>query len=169
METEAMSITSTEDLPDVFKAVRARPLFRLREQVPPLIVVGPTPETFRRVGVITSGSFEGERLSGEVLAGGNDWQSIRSDGCTRLDVRLVLKTTDDALIVMHYTVLRHGPPEIMQAIDRGETVDPASYYFRLSGMFETSAPQYDWMNRVFAIGLGDRRADGPVYHVFELL
>ena len=26
-----------------------------------------------------------------------------------------------------------GPPAVMQALDRGETVDPTSYYFRLSG------------------------------------
>jgi Protein of unknown function (DUF3237) len=44
----------------------------------------------------------------------------------------VLKTTDGALIVMTYQVLRHGPAAVMEALDRGETVDPASYYFRLS-------------------------------------
>jgi hypothetical protein len=36
-------------------------------------------------------------VSGEVLRGGNDWQSARSDSRTELDVRLLLKTTDDAL------------------------------------------------------------------------
>jgi Protein of unknown function (DUF3237) len=108
--------------------------------VPPLYVVGQTPNAFRRIGVITGGSFEGERLSGEVLSGGNDWQNVRPDSCTKLDVRLLLKTTDDALIVMTYHVLRCGPPAVMQALDRGETVDPTSYYFRLSGLFETGAP-----------------------------
>jgi len=164
-----MSPAMHENLPDVLKNVRARPLFQLREQVPPLYVVGQTPETFRRIGVITGGSFNGERLSGEVVSGGNDWQSIRSDGCTSLDVRLLLKTTDDALIVMTYQVLRHGPPAVMQALDRGEIVDPTSYYFRLCGQFETGAPQYDWLNRIFAIGIGDRPPDGPIYNVFELL
>jgi len=55
----------------------------------------------------------------------------------------------------------------MQALDRGEIVDPASFYFRLSGLFETSAPQYDWLNRVIAIGIGDRPPDGPIYSIFE--
>jgi Protein of unknown function (DUF3237) len=150
-------------------SVRTRPLFRLREQVPPLYVVGQTPNAFRRIGVITGGSFEGERLSGEVLSGGNDWQSVRSDGCTKLDVRLLLQTTDGALIVMTYQVLRHGPSAVMRALDRGETVDPASYYFRLSGLFETGAPQYDWLNRVIAIGIGNRPPNGPIYNVFEVL
>jgi hypothetical protein len=154
---------------DVLGAVRARLLFQLREQVPPLYVLGKTPSAFRRIGVITGGTFEGERLSGTVLSGGNDWQDIRPDGCTKLDVRLLLRTTDDALIVLTYQVLRHGPAEVMQALDRGEVVDPASYYFRLSGQFETAARQYDWLNRVLAIGLGDRHPDGPVYNIFEVL
>jgi hypothetical protein len=164
-----MAAPLNQHLPDVLRSVRTRPLFRLREQVPPLYVVGQTPNTFRRIGVITGGSFEGERLSGQVLSGGNDWQEVRKDNCVKLDVRLVLKTTDDALIVMTYQVLRHGPPALMQALDRGETVDPQSYYFRLSGAFETAAAQYDWLNRIFAIGIGDRPPDGPIYSIFELL
>jgi Protein of unknown function (DUF3237) len=84
-------------------------------------------------------------------------------------VGLLLKTTDSALIVMTYQVLRHGTPAAMQALDRGETVDPASYYFRLSGQFETSTAQYNWLNRIFAIGIGDRPPDGPIYNIFELL
>ena len=91
------------------------------------------------------------------------------DNCVKLDVRLLLKSTDGALILMTYYVLRHGPPAVMQALDRGETVDPASYYFRLNGLFETAAPKYDWLNRVIAIGIGDRPPDGPIYNVFELL
>jgi hypothetical protein len=33
-------------------------------------------------------------------------------------------------------------------LDRGESVDPASCYFRLCGFFETGAPHYDWLNRI---------------------
>jgi hypothetical protein len=164
-----MSVPLNQDLPDVLRSVRARPLFRLHERVPPLYVVGQTPNGFRRIGVITGGSFEGERLSGEVVSGGNDWQTVRSDTCTKLDVRLLLKTTDGALIAMTYQVLRHGPLAVMQALDRGETIDPASYYFRLSGLFETSTPKYDWLNQIIAVGIGDRHPDGPVYSIFELL
>jgi hypothetical protein len=164
-----MTASLSKNSPEALNSVRTRPLFRLREQVPPLYVVGQTPSTFRRIGVITGGVFEGERLSGEVLSGGNDWQDVRKDNCVKLDVRLLLKTTDGALIVMTYQVLRHGPPAVMQALDRGETVDPASYYFRLSGTFETAASQYDWLNRIFAVGIGDRPPGGPIYNIFEVL
>jgi hypothetical protein len=32
-----------------------------------------------------------------------------------------------------------------------------------------SAANYDWQNRVIAIGMGDRRANGPIYSIFEVL
>jgi hypothetical protein len=134
-----------------------------------MIVVGETPSTFRRVGVIYAGRFEGERLSGEVLHGGSDWQSLRSDGSILLDVRLNLKTDDGALIGMSYKGLRVGPPGILAQIDRGEAVDPASYYFRINPMFETASDQYAWLNGILAVGLGHRFSDGPLYNIFELL
>ena len=88
-----MSTSLSEGLPESLKSLRTRSLFLLREQVPPLLVVGQTPNAFRRVGLVQGGSFEGERLSGEVVSG-NDWQSVRTDSCIKLDVRLVLRTND---------------------------------------------------------------------------
>jgi hypothetical protein len=158
----------SQELPDVLTSVRTRPLFRLRETVPPLYVLGATPDAFRRIGVVVGGSFEGERLSGVVVSG-NDWQNVRSDNCTRLDVRLLLKTMDDALIAMTYRCLRAGTSSILDKLDRGEAVDPASYYFRFAAFLETGDSRYDWINRIVAIGIGSRLADGPLYNVFEVL
>ena len=164
-----MSASLSDDLPDVLRSVRTRPLFVMRLDVRKLQAVGATPGGFRRIGVVPGGSFEGERLSGEVLDGGSDWQTVRSDGATTLNVRLVLKTKDDALIGMTYQGLRHGPPDVMARIERGEVADPARYYFRINPLFETAAATYDWINRVVAIGIGHRRADGPIYSIFEVL
>jgi Protein of unknown function (DUF3237) len=75
------------------------------------------------------GIFDGERLSGEVLDGGSDWQNVRSDGSTTLDVRLVLKTTDDALIGMTYRGIRHGAPDVIARLEKGETVLRAGEFF----------------------------------------
>ena len=164
-----MSPTLNDDLPETLKSVGARPLFLMRLDVRPMQIVGATPGAFRRIGVVPGGAFEGARLSGAVMEGGADWQSVRSDGATTLDVRLVLKTKDDALIGMTYRGLRHGPPEIVARIEKGEAVDPASYYFRIAAFFETASTKYDWLNRILAIGIGHRRADGPVYSMFEAL
>ena len=98
-----MPTSLDENLHDALKSVRTRLLFLMRLDVRKPQIVGATPGTFRRVGVITGGLFEGERLSGEVLEGGSDWQTVRSDSATTLNVRIVLKTNDDALIGMTYT------------------------------------------------------------------
>ena len=62
-----------------------------------------------------------------------------------------------------------GPRKIIEKLERGEGVDPESYYFRISPLFETAAPRYAWLNKIVAIGTGHRLAGGPVYSVFEVL
>ncbi len=156
-------------LPDALREVRTKPLFVMRLDVRPLQIVGATPGGFRRVGVVPSGTFKGERLSGVVLEGGADWQDVRRDGSVTLNVRLVLKTDDEAMIGMTYRGLRHGPTEVLAQLDRGETVDPAEYYFRTVCFFETAAERHAWLNGIVAIGLGHRYSDGPVYSLFEVL
>jgi len=164
-----MSETRFDDLPEVLKNVRTRPLFVMQLKVRPLVVVGATPGVNRRIGLVSGGSFEGDRLSGEVIDGGSDWQAVRADGSTTLDVRLVMKTNDNATIAMTYRGVRHGPADVIKRMERGEAVDPASYYFRISPMFETAAATYDWLNGVLALGIGHRQPGGPVYSVFEVL
>jgi hypothetical protein len=65
--------------------------------------------------------------------------------------------------------LRHGPPEVIAAIARGDAVDPALYYFRTAPRFATAHPSYSFLNRIVAVGTGDRRADGPIYEIHEVL
>jgi hypothetical protein len=148
-----MSPSLIDNLPEVLKSLRSRPLFVMRLDVRKLQIIGATPSAYRRIGVVPRGSFEGERLSGEVLDGGSEWQTVRSDGATTLNVRLVLKTKDEALISMTYRGIRHGPPDVVASIERGEMVDPASYYFRINPLFETAAANYDWLKRVVAVGI----------------
>lgn len=100
-----MSSTLNDNLPEVLKTVRTQPLFVMRLNVRKLQVIGATPGGIRRIGVVFGGSFEGDRLSGEVLDSGNDWQLVRQDGATTLDVRIALRTTDGALIGMTYREL----------------------------------------------------------------
>ena len=158
-----------DDLPEPLRSVRTRSLFVMRLDVRPLQIIGATPGPYRRVGVVPGGTFEGERLSGTVLDGGSDWQAVRSDGSTALDVRLVLKTQDDALIGMTYRGVRHGPADVIKRLEQGEAVDPSSYYFRIIPTFEAADLKYEWLNRIVAVGAGHRLAGGPLYSVFEVL
>jgi len=160
---------SFENLPAALKTVQTQPLFVMRLDVKKPMALGTTPVGGRRISVIPSGIFEGERLSGKVLDGGSDWQVVRTDGAISLNVRLTLQTTEGDLIGMTYQGLRAGPQEVFERLDKGETVDPAEYYFRSNPLFETSSLKYDWLNRIIAVGLGHRLPDGPVYSVFEVL
>jgi hypothetical protein len=164
-----MSPYELENLPDTLKRVRTQPIFVIGLEVMPLQVIGKTPGAHRRVGVITGGEFYGKRLSGKVLGGGSDWIIVRHDESVELDVRLVLQTDDDALIAMTYRGVRHGPVDIIERLGEGEEVHPADYYFRITPRFETAVPRYDWMNRIVAVGVGDRKPGGPIYSIFEVL
>jgi hypothetical protein len=147
----------------------SRPLMTLQVVVAPPQRVGAVPHGTRLIAPISSGHFEGDRLRGKVLPGGGDWTLLRADGVLELDLRITLETDDGALI--HFTSfgLRHGPPEIIAALGRGETVDPASYYFRTTPRFETGAPQYAFLNRLLAVSRGDRLPAGPIYTIDEIL
>jgi uncharacterized protein DUF3237 len=82
---------------------------------------------------------------------------------------VLTRSEDGALIYMTSFGVRHGPAEALAALARGEVVDPSSYYFRTAPRFETSAPQYAFLNRLIAIASGDRRASGPIYRIEEVL
>ena len=96
--------------------------------------------------------------------GSADWLLLRADGVLELDLRATLRTDDGALISMRSFGLRHGPSEVMAAIGRGETVNPATYYFRTTPRFETAHPAYTFLNRLVAVASGDRRPEGPHLH-----
>ncbi|HXP72631.1 MAG TPA: DUF3237 domain-containing protein [Stellaceae bacterium] len=149
--------------------VRTTLLFTVKFLTAPPQMLGKTPIGDRRIVVVTGGSFEGPKLRGTVEPGGTDWILLRPDGALQLDVRLCLKTDDGALIGMTYRGYRHGPPAVIERLNRGDTVDPSDYYFRTAPFFETSAPRYDWLNRIVCVGIGHRLPEGPVYRVFEVL
>ncbi|HOA49236.1 MAG TPA: DUF3237 domain-containing protein [Novosphingobium sp.] len=51
---------------------------------------------------VRGGTFEGERLRGEVLGGGADWVTWHANGTMHIDVRTSLRTHDGAMIAMVY-------------------------------------------------------------------
>lgn len=144
-------------------------LFTITAVVTRLHDVGAVPAGTRHIDLIGAGKFEGPRVRGELLPGGMDMKTLRADGAMVPNVRLVLRTDDGALIFMHYTGVRHGSPEVMRRIAAGEVVAPTEYYLRNTPTFETSAPKYDWLNRIVAVGVGRRMPDHAAYDVFEIL
>ena len=147
--------------------IELAPLMQIRVTLEPVRDLGDTPLGRRRIIGITGGSFSG-RLSGRVLPGGADWQIVRADGTADLDARYTLETSDGALIYVHNRGYRHGPREVIARLVKGEDVDPALYYMRTTPWFETSAPAYDWLNRIVCIGTGARRPAGVELELFEV-
>src|SRR5262249_28290944 len=118
--------------------MKSQPLMTVKVLAAPPQKLGTVPHGIRTIIPVIGGDFEGPRLRGKILPGGGDWLLLRSDGVLELDLRITLETDDHALIQMTFQGLRHGPPEVIAALGRGEVVDPASYYFRTVPRFETS-------------------------------
>jgi hypothetical protein len=149
--------------------MNTRPLMTLQVAVASAQKIGAVPHGTRVIVPISGGHFEGERLRGNVLPGGGDWTLLRPDRVLELDLRLTLETDDGALIHMTSFGLRHGPPDVIAALSRGDTVDPSTYYFRTTPRFETARAKYAFLNRLLAVSSGDRRASGPIYTIDEIL
>jgi hypothetical protein len=152
------------------KQLTSRHLFTLTIELHPIHDLGLTPLGHRRIVPVSGGKFHGDRLRGDILPhAGSDLLITRSDGAFQQDVRLALQTDDDALILMTYRGVRHSSPEVAARIAKGETVPPTDYYLRTTPFFETAAPKYDWLNRIVAVGVGERLPEGASYEVFEVL
>ena len=129
---------------------------------------GRTPFGERRVVQILGGRLAGQ-LSGEVVAGGADWQVATADGVWHLEARYTIRTSEGVLILVHNRGVRHAPAEILEQIAAGTIVDPAKYYFRSTPVFETSDDRYTWLNRIVAVCSGARTADAVLLDFYEVL
>jgi hypothetical protein len=138
-------------------------------EVGPIRDLGPMPHGRRRIIPILSGTVKGERLAGEVMPGGADWQYVRSDGILELEARYSIRTGDGAEIAVTNRGMRRAPPEIMDRLSRGEIVDPALVYFRTAPVFEAPEGPYAWLNCSVFVGTAARFPDKVQIRVFELL
>ena len=143
--------------------------FEIDVEVATPLDLGQTQAGHRRIVPIAGGLVSGPKLQGRVLPLGADWQILRSDGAADLDARYTIQTDDGALIYVVNRGVRHGPPEVLARLNRGERVDPAAYYFRSAASFETSAPQHAWLTRAVVVGVGERYPDKVVIRFWELL
>jgi len=132
-------------------AMTSRPLMTVSIAAAPSHKLGTVPHGIRSIVPVTGGDFEGPRLRGKVLPGGDDWLLLRPDGVLELDLRITLETDDHALIYMTFQGLRHGP------------------YFRTLPRYETSSEAYAFLNRIITVGAGEARPDGAVHRIDEIL
>jgi hypothetical protein len=141
---------------------------QVRCEVEALVSLGPGPYGERRYVPLGGGSVEGPELNGVLVPGGVDWQVARADGVLDIGAHYVIRTADGALVEVQSNGLRHGPPEVMARLARGDAVDPSEYFFRTLMRFTTGHPDWLHLNKVMAIACGRREARLVVLDVFRL-
>lgn len=144
-------------------------LMGIAADVGELMSMGGGPLGERRVVAITGGTFEGPALKGSIVPGGADWQIARADGVLDIDARYALRTEAGALIRVVSQGYRHGAPEVLAALGRGEAVPAGSYYFRTVMRFETGGAGLDWLNRTIAVASAQRKARQVLLEAWRLL
>lgn len=122
----------------------------------------------RRIIPIIGGTVSGKELSGRILNVGADWQTVFANGMAELDTRYAMETHDGATIEIVNYGFRHGPPEVIEAIGKGEEVDPNSYYMRTQARLETGDPRYEWVNKTLFVGTGARNAQSVHVELYAL-
>jgi hypothetical protein len=148
-------------------------LFGMQAELNATLDGGMGPQGKRVLNSVAGGTFEGARLRGEINPGTGDWMLTRRDGVNVVDARIVLKTSDGAIIHMSYGGRAIVPAELLEEIrdpERRHLVDPARYYFRTTPVFETGAPEYSWLNDIVSVGLGRlTKGRGVAYEIYQLL
>jgi hypothetical protein len=133
--------------------------------------VGQTPLGRRRVIPIAGGTVSGVGLSGTVLPGGADWQTVLDDGTGIIDARycLELDSVDGPQLVSLSTAgVRTGPAEVLAAIGRGEMVPPTAYYFRFTAAAVTASQHFGWLSKSLLLASGARSPDAVRYDLYRL-
>ena len=143
-------------------------MFTISAELDAIRSIGRTPYGERRIINILGGSVSGPRLTGRILPGGADWQIIRGDGAADIKARYTIESDAGALIMVTSEGLRHGPPDVMASLARGDNVDPRLYYFRTVMRFETADPAVDWLNRILGLARGQREARSVRLDVYEV-
>ena len=135
---------------DIVDSVPVEHLFTMHALLAAPVILPGGPHGTRVLVTVTGGTVKGDRVTGELLAGG-DWVTMRATGVGRLDVRLTIRTEDDAVIYMEYGGLIGA--------DRIARVAP---------LFQTGDERYAWLNDVQAIGFGSPAPGEVTYEVYAL-
>ncbi len=142
-------------------------VYRLDAALGEPLDVGQTEHGHRRIVPLTGGTFVGPELSGDLIPGASaDWQVLLPDGTSLADLRYTLRTRDGAVLYVQAHGVRHGSPDVLARLGRGEDVDASEYTFRTSTHIETAAPELDWLNKGVFISVGGRQPGAVIYETY---
>ena len=136
------------------------------EAAPPRLIASSPIE--RRFIPITGGTVTG-KLTGRILQGGGDWQSVNPDGSIEIDAHYVLDIPDHGLVEVTSKGVRAFPPNARgnASNDLGsEEIDP---YFKTAIRLRTSSPDLDYINNRLFLSDGRRETAGIFLDLFEVV
>lgn len=146
---------------------RLTPIYRLEATLGQPLDLGDVASGHRRIVPLTGGSFTGQQLNGRLLAGASaDWQVVLADGTALGDIRYTLQTDEGDLLYVRSQGVRHGSPEVLARLGRGEDVDASEYTFRTSTQIEAAAPGLGWLNKGVFVSVAGRQASGVIYETY---
>ena len=128
----------------------------LTAQLGDQIVVGDGPKGSRVVIDVPSVSLVGDKINASLATqDAADWLTLSEDGkLGALDVRMTLKTDDDAFIYVEY----QGRANMELGL------------IATAPTFQTSQTKYLWLNRIQAVAAGQLGSDGKlVYQLYEVV
>jgi hypothetical protein len=144
------------------------PMAQVRCEVGALVSLGAAKYGERRYVPLLGGTVAGPELNGTIVEGGVDWQVNRADGVLEIAAHYVIRTADGALIEVQSDGMRHGAPEVMARLARGDALARDEYFFRTLMRFQTGAPQWLHLNKVMALAVGQRQAKLVVLDVYRI-
>ncbi len=100
--------------------------------------LGMTDNGERTIVPITGGYFLGKDISGEVVAGGADWQTIRQDGIKEIYALYSIRTDDGSTIIVDNRGIVSNEGGTRYAITRP--------------VFHAPVGKYDWLNKKLFVG-----------------
>jgi hypothetical protein len=112
----------------------------------------------KRVIPISGGSITGSEISGRVLPGGADFQTIRSETVTEVVAKYAFELTDGEHIEIENVGIRTASAEDAAALAAGQTVPPERVYFRCVPRLVGSG-KWSWVDEVIFIASGRRFPD----------
>ena len=146
---------------------RLTQIYRLEATLGQPLDLGDIGQGRRRIVPLTGGTFTGAELRGTLIPGASaDWQTVLPDGTALGDIRYTLQTDGGDLLYVQSRGVRHGSPEVLARLGRGDEVDPSEYTFRTTTRIETAASHLDWLNKGVYIGVGGRQSTGIIYETY---
>jgi len=118
---------------------------------------------------LSGGHVKGPALNGKIVPHvGGDFPTVLPDETVIFAAQYIIETDDGVLIELRNRGFRHGPKEVLQAMSRGEDVDPSSYYMRLAPSFDAPVGPYFWLTRTIFIGTAHRGVKSSVFRYWAV-